>query len=317
MGYTYPAGRIGINLYLVIKEKNMKTGLTYILMTSLAIAGHNLCLQAGTLPLWKTEPAKHDTVKPKKSVVTDTIVQYPGYRLSWSDEFNGNSLNMKDWSFDNGNGCPSNCGWGNNELEFYTDRPTNLFFKDGNLVIEARKEDYKGKPYTSAKIITRDKKAFLFGRIDIRAKLPKGKGIWPAFWMMPQENKYGGWPTSGEIDMMEMIGHEANKTYGTLHFGPGPGSTQLGGNTSLSSGIFNDDFHLFSLEWKKDEISWYLDGKLFSKHTRAETGNATYPFNESFYFIINLAVGGNWPGNPDETTILPQQLIVDYIRLYQ
>ncbi|HPH86433.1 MAG TPA: glycoside hydrolase family 16 protein, partial [Ferruginibacter sp.] len=166
-------------------------------------------------------------------------------------------------------------------------------------------------------IITRDKKSFKFGRIDIRAKLPKGKGIWPAFWMMPQENKYGGWPTSGEIDMMEMIGHEANKTYGTLHFGPGPGSTQLGGNTILSKGIFNDDFHLFSLEWKKDEISWYLDGKLFSTHTRAETGNAKYPFNESFYFIINLAVGGNWPGNPDETTILPQQLIVDYIRLYQ
>ncbi len=248
----------------------------------------------------------------------DAPTSYPGYTLAWADEFNGTSLNTTDWSFENGDGCPGNCGWGNNELEYYTERPENLFFQDGKMIIEARKENYAaGKPYTSSKILTRGKKVFKFGRIDIRAKLPKGKGIWPAFWMLPQSNVFGGWPKSGELDIMEMIGHQPATTYGTLHFGPGPGSTQLGGNYTLPSGIFNDQFHVFSVEWKLNEIKWLIDGVVYSTHTSAEFGANNYPFNEDFFLIVNMAVGGNWPGNPDATTYLPQWLILDYIRVYQ
>lgn len=247
----------------------------------------------------------------------DAPTSYPGYTLAWADEFNGSSLNLSDWSFENGDGCPGICGWGNNELEYYTERPDNLFFQDGKMIIEAKKENYAGKSYTSSKILTRGKKIFKYGRIDIRAKLPKGKGIWPAFWLLPQYNVYGGWPKSGEIDMMEMIGHEPNRTYGTLHFGPGPGSTQLGGNYTLPSGIFNDEFHVFSIEWKQNQIKWLVDGNVYSTHTSSDFGTNNYPFNEDFFLIVNMAVGGNWPGNPDATTYFPQWLILDYIRVYQ
>jgi beta-glucanase (GH16 family) len=245
----------------------------------------------------------------------DAPATYPGYTLAWADEFNGSSLNSTDWTFENGDGCPGNCGWGNNELEYY--QPGNLSFQDGKLIIEAKKETVGNKPYTSSKIVSRGKKFFKFGRIDFRAILPKGKGIWPAFWMMPQDNVYGGWPRSGELDIMENIGHEPNRTYGTLHFGPGPGSTQLGRSYTLPSGIFNDQFHVFSIEWKQNEIKWLVDNVVYSTYTNADFGSNNYPFNENFYFIVNLAVGGNWPGNPDGTTYIPQFLIVDYLRVYQ
>ncbi len=185
------------------------------------------------------------------------------------------------------------------------------------MIIEARRENYFGKSYTSSKIITRGKKVFKFGRIDIRAKLPKGQGIWPAFWLLPQDNVFGGWPKSGELDVMEMIGKSPATTYSTLHFGPGPGSIQLGGNNTLTSGIFNDEFHVFSLIWKQDEIEWLLDGAVYSTHTKAEFGSNDYPFNEDFFLIFNMAVGGSWPGNPDGSSYLPQWLIVDYVRVYQ
>jgi beta-glucanase (GH16 family) len=245
----------------------------------------------------------------------DAPTTYPGYTLAWADEFNTTALNTTDWSFENGDGCPGNCGWGNNELEWY--QPNNLFFQDGKMIIEARPENAGTKTYTSSKILTRGKKIFKYGRIDFRAKLPKGKGIWPAFWMMPQDNIYGGWPRSGEIDIMENIGHEPNKTYGTIHFGPGPGSTQLGRSYTLPSGIFNDQFHVFSLEWKQNSLKWLVDGVAYSTWTNADFGTNNYPFNENFYMIINMAVGGNWPGNPDGTTTFPQWLIVDYVRVYQ
>ena len=152
---------------------------------------------------------------------------YAGYTLSWNDEFNGSSLDAGAWAHETGDGCPNLCGWGNNELEYYTSRPENLFFQDGKMIIEARSETLSGKNYTSSKILTRNKKFFKYGRVDIRAILPKGKGIWPAFWMLPENNVHGGWPKSGEIDIMEMVGHEPKKVYGTLHYGPGPGSTQI------------------------------------------------------------------------------------------
>lgn len=247
----------------------------------------------------------------------DAPTSYPGYTLAWADEFNGSTLNTTIWSHENGDGCPGLCGWGNNELQFYTSRPENLFFQNGKLIIEARAESHNGKNYTSSKILTRDKKMVRFGRIDIRARLPRGKGIWPAFWMLPQNNVYGGWPRSGEIDIMEMVGHEPAKVHGTIHYGPGPGSTQASRSYSLSSGSFYDEFHVFSLEWKPDQIQWFVDGNLYHTVTKAGLSAATYPFNEAFFLIFNLAVGGNWPGNPDASTSFPQWLIVDYVRVYQ
>lgn len=245
----------------------------------------------------------------------DAPKSYKGYRLKWADEFNGNALDLKNWSFENGDGCPLSCGWGNNELQFY--RPENTSFKNGKMIIEAKKEDFENKNYTSSKIVTRGKQIFKFGRLDFRAKLPQGQGIWPAFWMMPEQSVYGSWPKSGEIDIMEMIGKEPAKNYGTLHFGPGPGSTQLGKNISLSKGILNDSFHVFSLEWSKDEIKWLLDGKIYSSFSKKDFGEINYPFNEAFFLIINMAVGGNWPGNPDKESFKDQKLIVDYVRVFE
>ncbi|WP_345254525.1 family 16 glycosylhydrolase [Flaviaesturariibacter amylovorans] len=258
-----------------------------------------------------------DTRIPFTNAGYDAPTSYPGYSLVWSDDFNGPALNSTFWTNENGDGCPNICGWGNNELEYYTDRPDNLFFQDGKLVILAQKESYGGKQYTSSKILTRGKKTFKYGRIDIRAKLPKGKGIWPALWLLPQNNVFGGWPRSGEIDLMELVGHEPNKVYGTLHFGPGPGSQQISRGYTLPSGTFHDEFHVFSVEWKQDEIKWFVDGNLFSTARKADVGVNNWPFNEEFYLIFNLAVGGNWPGNPDASTYLPQWMVVDYIRVYQ
>ena len=247
----------------------------------------------------------------------DAATSYPGYTLTWSDEFNGTSMDATAWTAETGDGCPGLCGWGNNELEYYTNPPNNLFFQDGKMIIEAKAETFGGKNYTSARIKTQGKKTFKFGRIDIRAILPKGKGIWPAFWMLPQNNVYGGWPRSGEIDIMENIGSEPSRVLGTLHFGPGPNSTYISRNYTLSGSAFNDQFHVFSFEWKQDQIKIYVDDNLFSTVNKADLGSNTYPFNELFYFVINLAVGGNLPGAPDVTTQFPQWLIIDYVRVYQ
>ncbi len=242
---------------------------------------------------------------------------YPGYNLVWSDECNGPSLDAAVWTPESGDGCPQLCGWGNNELEYYTNNTNNLFFQDGKMIIEAKAESFGGKNYTSARIKTQGKKTFKFGRIDIRAILPKGKGIWPAFWLLPQDNVYGNWPKSGEIDMMENMGSDPSRVLGTLHFGPGPNSTYISKNYILPGATFNEQFHVFSLEWKQDQIKWYVDNTLYGTINKADLGSNNYPFNEQFYLILNLAVGGNFPGNPDATTVLPQWLIMDYIRVFQ
>ena len=242
---------------------------------------------------------------------------YPGYTLSWGDEFSGTSMDASSWTAEVGDGCPSLCGWGNNELEYYTNPPNNLIFQDGKMIIELRSESFGGKNYTSSRIKTQGKRTFKFGRIDIRAILPKGKGIWPALWMMPQSNVYGVWPRSGEIDIMENIGSEPSKVSSTLHFGPGPNSTYISRNYSLPSSTFNEQFHVFSFEWKLDQLKFYVDDNLFSTINKVDLGGNTYPFNEFFYFIINLAIGGNLPGAPDATTQYPQWFIIDYIRVYQ
>ncbi|WP_052955548.1 family 16 glycosylhydrolase [Flavihumibacter petaseus] len=246
----------------------------------------------------------------------DAATTYVGKTLVWSDECDGPAVDIQSWTFQNGDGCPNICGWGNNELEYY--RPENLTFQEGKMLIEAKKESLGGRAYTSSKIIGAGKNAFKYGRIDIRAILPKGKGFWPAFWLLPEGNKFGNWPTSGEIDIMELVGNEPGKVLGTVHYGPGPGSIHTSGTYTLpGSKTFNDEFHVFSLEWEEDTIRWYVDDQLFYTVTKTMVAPQTYPFNEDFFFIVNFAVGGNWPGSPDATSVFPQWLIVDYIRLYQ
>ena len=242
-----------------------------------------------------------------------TPLSYPGYTLKWADEFDGNKLNTASWNYETGGG-----GWGNNELQNYTSSSKNSFVTSGGyLVIEARKETIGTNQYSSARLTTQGKKEFTYGRIDIRAKLPKGQGIWPALWMLGSNINTTPWPASGEIDLMEYLGHQSNKTYGTIHWGNvGAPSTQSGGSYILPSGNFNDKFHVFSFIWTSDKMEWYVDDvKFFTVNKSDVTGN--YPFDKPFFFIFNVAVGGNWPGSPDATTVFPQRMIVDYIRVFE
>lgn len=240
---------------------------------------------------------------------------YPGKTLVWKDEFDGTSLDATVWNYETGNGSG---GWGNNELEYYTNSTKNTFVSNGNLIIEARKESISGFNYTSARLTTQTKKAFTYGRVDIRAKLPKGKGIWPALWMLGSNIGTVGWPASGEIDIMELLGHEINKSYGTLHYGASGATHGSKGNSYTLSGTnFYDQFHVFSMDWKQDEIKLYVDNNLYLTVTKADVGTSPYPFNAPFFFIFNVAVGGNWPGSPDASTTFPQRMIVDYVRVFQ
>lgn len=244
---------------------------------------------------------------------------YEGYRLVWRDEFNGNAL-TQDWTFDLGDGCANNlCGWGNNELQWYTNRRENVRVENGNLIITARREPMSGRQFTSARIKTEGRQSFQFGRIDIRAVLPKGQGIWPALWMLGDNIRQVGWPACGEIDIMEMIGGPAtarnNTVHGTVHWDNNGSHAETGGFTTLSQGIFNDNFHVFSIIWDERQIVWLLDNRPF--HTVDITPAALSELRESFFFLFNIAVGGNWPGNPDDTTVFPQQMVVDYVRVFQ
>ncbi len=242
-----------------------------------------------------------------------TPTLYPNYKLTWSDEFTGASINNDTWIFEKGN----NNGWGNHELENYTERSENAFVSNGNLIIEARQESYNGSNYTSARMVTKGRKSFTYGRIDIRAKLPKGKGIWPALWMLGSNIDQVNWPVCGEIDIMELLGQEPAKIYGTLHYGNSGGAhSQKGTTYNLGSGSFDQQFHVFSLVWTKDVLKILVDD---SEYLSASSSSLSgkYPFDNPFFFIFNVAVGGDFPGNPDATTTYPQRMIVDYVRVFQ
>jgi beta-glucanase (GH16 family) len=240
---------------------------------------------------------------------------YAGYDLVWRDEFNGSTLNTNDWTYELGAS-----GWGNNEWQYYTDREDNAYLSDGNLIIEAKEEEFQGSNYTSARLITKDKKTFTFGRVDIRAILPEGQGIWPALWMLGNNISSVGWPACGEIDIMELVGHEPSTVHGTVHTGPQgqSWSNYIGQGYTLSSGKFSDEYHVFSIIWEYNSIKFFVDDNQYFSITDADISNAyPYPFNDEFFFIFNIAVGGNWPGYPDATTQFPQRMIVDYIRVFQ
>jgi len=238
------------------------------------------------------------------------------YHLVWSDEFNGAIINADNWTFESGlqnNNWPKY--WGNNELEYYTDRPKNANIQNGNLVITARKEDYRGMHYTSARLKTAPNNSWLYGKFVARIKLPYGKGIWPAFWIMPETNSYGPWPQSGEIDIMELIGDQPSSVYGTAHFGAQNGTK--GGKYTLKDSLFYQNYHTFTLQWEPDKLIWFVDGNEYLKIDKSDLPKGEWPFNRRFYIILNLAVGGNWPGNPDKNTQFPQKMKVDYVRVYQ
>jgi len=240
---------------------------------------------------------------------------YAGYTLAWSDEFTAAALNQNFWNYELGDGCPNVCGWGNNELQWYT-AGDNLYMQDGMMIIEARAESRGGKNYTSTRITTQNKKTFTFGRVDIRAKVPKGKGIWPAAWMLGSSISTVSWPKCGEIDILEVLGQEPNKVYQTLHYGPGPGSLQKS-RSKISTSAYSDGFHLYSLLWEQDKIQLLVDNEQLLEFTKAEIGGTAYPFNDPFFFIFNIAVGGNWPGSPDASTQFPAWMMVDYVRVFQ
>ena len=244
-----------------------------------------------------------------------TPLSYPGYTFAWNDEFSGTALDLNTWNQEIGNG--SN-GWGNNELEYYTNSPNNIFVSNGNLIIEARNESINGFNYSSGRMTTQNKKSFTFGRIDIRAKLPVGKGIWPALWMLGTNISTIGWPGCGESDIMELIGTYPGRIYSTMHWKSISGSdASKGALYDLLSGNFSQQFHVFSIIWTQDTIKSLIDDQLFLTTTKADVGAANYPFNAPSFFIFNVAVGGNWPGSPDSGTVFPQRMFVDYVRVFQ
>lgn len=246
------------------------------------------------------------------------------YHLIWSDDFNGKRLDRSKWNYE-----IHDPGWVNNELQRYTNSTQNTYLKDGNLVIQPIKtvDEITGEvTYTSGRINTRNKVDFKYGKVEVRAKLPKGQGIWPAIWMMPtDEDLYGGWPKCGEIDIMELLGNDPSKVYQTLHYAKSSTDIQSQGSKTLTKGDFSTDYHVFSMEWNPDSISFFVDGELTNTVKKWYTGTEgigviTYPapFDQKFYIILNVAVGGNWPGNPDSTTDFSKaKMLVDYVKVYQ
>lgn len=242
---------------------------------------------------------------------TPTPPPAPVWALDWSDEFDGSTLDHSKWLEETGGG-----GWGNNELENYTSRTDNVRVENGVLVIEARQESYGGNAYTSARIKTAGLQERTYGRYEARIKLPSGQGLWPAFWMLGNNIGSVGWPGCGEIDIMENVGKTPATVYGTLH-GPGySGANGFQNSYSLGSGNFADAFHVFAVEWEPAEIRWYVDGTLYHRATPALV-NGAWVFDHPFFLILNVAVGGYWPGNPDSNTVFPQQMLVDYVRVYR
>lgn len=244
--------------------------------------------------------------------------------LIWSDEFNAPLIDATNWEHVTGDGTANGlpAGWGNRELQYYTDRPENSFVADGSLHLVARRESMAGYSYTSARLRSRNLRDFLYGKMEARIKLPSTKGIWPAFWMVPTESTYGGWAASGEIDIMESV-NIATTIHGTIHFGgQWPKHTSSGGKLPGDTD-YSTEFHTYAVQWQPDSLRWYVDDVLYHTETSdnwySETApdNARAPFDQPFYFILNLAVGGNFPGGPDESSSFPQQILIDWVQIYQ
>jgi len=243
------------------------------------------------------------------------------WKLVWSDEFNGpkgSAVDASKWVIETGGG-----GWGNDELEYYTSRLENVSQQDGNLAIKVMQEKYTGldsvtRSYTSARLKTQTKFSQAYGRFEARIKIPRGQGIWPAFWMLGDDIDKTAWPACGEIDIMENIGKEPALVHGTIH-GPGySGANGIGSPYGLPGDArFADDFHTFSVEWEPNTIRFYVDNDLSATRTPSDLPKGTkWVYDHPFFMLLNVAVGGGWPGNPDASTIFPQTMLVDYVRVY-
>lgn len=241
-----------------------------------------------------------------------TFAQCPS--IVWSDEFNGTSLDQSKWNYQIGDGCAESiCGWGNNELQSY--QQDNVSVENGRLKITALKERVKGSQYTSGRINTKGKADFTYGRYEARVKLPYGDGLWPAFWMLSTNEAYGGWPQSGEIDIMEFTASNPDNAYGTIHYGDlYPNNQYQGNDFDLVGANFPDDFHEFAIEWEAGEIRWFIDDILYSIKTVADVSPYNWPFDQDFHFLLNVAVGGNL-GGPVNNNMLPATMEVDYVRV--
>lgn len=241
------------------------------------------------------------------------------WKLVWSDEFDSKKLDYTKW------GVEVNAfGGGNQEMQLYTDRPENLRIENGRLIIEARKDhpNIQGtlRDFSSGRLRSKHRGDWKYGRFEIRAKVPEGKGMWPAIWMLPTDEKYGSWALSGEIDIMELDGAKPNHVLGTLHFGDKwPGNRQSSGEYVLKDGKFSDDFHVFTLEWERGEMRWYVDGEHYQTKTKWDSTAAPFPapFDQRFHLLLNLSIGGRLVGPPDEETVFPQKFEIDYVRVYQ
>jgi beta-glucanase (GH16 family) len=242
--------------------------------------------------------------------------------LSWSDEFSGPAGNPagSSWRAETGGS-----GWGNQELQTYTSGTGNAALDGaGNLAITARQEStgaqcwYGQCDYTSARLITSGRFAQAYGHFEARIKIPAGQGMWPAFWLLGDDVFTGGWPASGEIDVMENVGQEPGTVHGSLHSPGHSGADSVTGSFSLPDGAaLADDYHVYAVDWQPDSVSWSIDGEIYSTKTRADVGDGPWPFDHPFFVIINLAVGGGWPGSPDASTVFPRTMLVDYVRVYE
>jgi beta-glucanase (GH16 family) len=244
------------------------------------------------------------------------------WTLTWSDEFSGpdgSPVDPAKWVTETGGN-----GWGNDELEYYTNRSQNIYQQNGNLVIKVLQEKYTGadgvtRNYTSARLKTLGKFEQTYGRFEARIKIPRGQGIWPAFWMLGANINKSGWPDCGEIDIMENIGKEPALVHGTIH-GPGySGAQGIGGPYGISDGkAVADDYHVFAVEWEPNAIRFYVDEHLYTTRTPIDLPKETkWVYDHPFFLLLNVAVGGGWPGSPDATSAFPQEMLVDYVRVYR
>lgn len=276
---------------------------------------------------------------PPATQPTGAVAAPAGWKPVWSDEFNGMEIDHTKWEFDHGSFLKAGNdwlpGWGNSEQEFYTARSDNAYVRDGMLHLKAIKESYKGSKFTSARVKTQTLFSKAYGRFEFRAKLSTGKGVWPAIWMLPLEPKYGAWAASGEIDLMEARGQEPDKVLGTLHYGSHwPANAHAGKDYVFPDKSTIADFHVYALEWEPGEIRWYVDDHLYQTQNfwwscpetdgpkgvdpagESELNPWPAPFDRPFYITMNVAVGGNFLGNPDASTAFPAEMLVDYVRVY-
>ena len=240
----------------------------------------------------------------------------PYWQLVWSDEFEQSNIDLSKWSYDVGTG---QWGWGNNEAQYYTNNSNNSYIENGKLIIKALNESYAGSNYTSSRLVTKNKGDWTYGKIVVRAKMPSGRGTWPAIWMLPTNNFYGGWPYSGEIDIMEAVGFDHGVIHGTAHcetYNWFNGQPPPGGQITFDD--FNSQFHDYIIEWDENSIKWFVDDIQYHSYSNINQGSATWPFDQDFHLILNIAIGGTWGGQQGiDNSIFPVQMEVEYVRVYQ